>query len=118
MIKINLEFPNGSLNLEFPIDGVEPSSIRLVDHGPKKLAIIKVIRNATGRGLKEAKEYVESLPHLLRRSDLLPGATLGRLRADMVAEGASCDVQGIIDSPQARLLRTTLEAYGLLEVQS
>ena len=34
----------------------------LKDIGPNKIAIIKVVREATGLGLKEAKDLVESAP--------------------------------------------------------
>ena len=34
----------------------------LADFGAKKLDVIKVIREITGLGLKEAKEFVESVP--------------------------------------------------------
>ena len=34
----------------------------LADFGAKKLDVIKVIRELTGLGLKEAKEFVESVP--------------------------------------------------------
>jgi len=32
----------------------------LVDHGPNKIALIKVVRELTGHGLKEAKDIVEA----------------------------------------------------------
>ena len=33
-----------------------------MDHGPKKIAVIKAVRRLTGLGLKEAKTLVESAP--------------------------------------------------------
>ena len=38
------------------------SHILLVDHGAKKINVIKEIRGITGLGLKEAKELVEGAP--------------------------------------------------------
>jgi ribosomal protein L7/L12 len=37
-------------------------SVTLDDYGPEKIEVIKVIRNYTGLGLKEAKDLVESAP--------------------------------------------------------
>lgn len=37
-------------------------TVVLVDHGAKKINVIKEIRGITGLGLKEAKELVESCP--------------------------------------------------------
>jgi large subunit ribosomal protein L7/L12 len=39
-----------------------PREVRLVSCGPNKLAVVKVVREATGLGLKEAKELVERAP--------------------------------------------------------
>ena len=40
----------------------EPKGLTLVSHGEKKINVIKEVRAATGLGLKEAKEMVESAP--------------------------------------------------------
>lgn len=37
----------------------------LVDYGTEKVKVIKAIRETTGMGLKDAKNFVESLPHTL-----------------------------------------------------
>ena len=34
----------------------------------KKIAILKVVRSITGLGLKEAKEFVESVPKIIKQS--------------------------------------------------
>ena len=38
--------------------------VELTDVGPNKVKVIKVVREATGLGLKEAKEVVDSAPKL------------------------------------------------------
>ncbi len=40
--------------------------VELTDIGAKKLNVIKVVREITGVGLKEAKELVESAPKVLK----------------------------------------------------
>lgn len=38
----------------------------LADHGSNKIAVIKVVREITGLGLKEAKELVDSAPKAIK----------------------------------------------------
>lgn len=38
----------------------------LKDHGPKKLDIVKLVKNLTGMGLKEAKDAVDGVPTVLK----------------------------------------------------
>ncbi|MCX7908599.1 MAG: 50S ribosomal protein L7/L12 [Ignavibacteria bacterium] len=40
--------------------------VELTDMGPNKLNVIKVIREITGLGLKEAKELVEGAPKMVK----------------------------------------------------
>lgn len=40
----------------------------LADAGPKKINVIKVVREVTGLGLKEAKDLVESAPKALKEA--------------------------------------------------
>lgn len=43
-------------------------SITLADVGPNKINAIKVVREVTGLGLKEAKDLVESVPKMLKEN--------------------------------------------------
>ena len=51
-----------------PVADVEPEeeqtefNVMLADFGPKKINVIKVVRQMTSLGLKEAKDMVESAP--------------------------------------------------------
>lgn len=38
----------------------------LTDHGSNKIAVIKIVREITGLGLKEAKELVDSAPKAIK----------------------------------------------------
>lgn len=40
--------------------------VELTDMGPKKLNVIKVVRELTGLGLKEAKDLVEGAPGIIK----------------------------------------------------
>ncbi|MDD5939649.1 MAG: 50S ribosomal protein L7/L12 [Lachnospiraceae bacterium] len=40
--------------------------VELTDVGPNKIKVIKVVREATGLGLKESKDMVESAPKIVK----------------------------------------------------
>ena len=40
--------------------------VELTEVGPKKVKVIKVVREATGLGLKEAKDVVDSAPKMVK----------------------------------------------------
>ena len=60
--------------------------VELTDVGPNKIKVIKVVREATGLGLKEAKEAVEAAPKVLKAA--APKAEAEDIKAKLEAEGA------------------------------
>jgi len=51
------------------VEAVEEKSIFnvvLTDSGANKIQVIKVVKDATGKGLKEAKDMVDNLPATLK----------------------------------------------------
>ena len=60
--------------------------VELTDVGPNKIKVIMVVREATGLGLKEAKEAVEAAPKVLKEA--APKAEAEDLKAKLEAEGA------------------------------
>ena len=60
--------------------------VELTEVGPNKVKVIKVVREATGLGLKEAKEAVEAAPKVLKEA--APKAEAEDLKAKLEAEGA------------------------------
>lgn len=54
------------------INRVEPTefSVVLSEAGPKKLDVIRAVRDLTGYGLKEAKDLVDNLPKTLTAAPL------------------------------------------------
>ena len=60
--------------------------VELTEVGPNKVKVIKVVREATGLGLKEAKDLVDSAPKVLKEAASKEEAD--DLKAKLEAEGA------------------------------
>ncbi len=60
--------------------------VELTDVGPNKVKVIKVVREATGLGLKEAKDLVDSAPKMIKEAASKEEAD--DLKAKLEAEGA------------------------------
>ena len=60
--------------------------VELTEVGPNKVKVIKVVREATGLGLKEAKDLVDSAPKTLKEGASKEEAD--DLKAKLEAEGA------------------------------
>ncbi len=59
----------------------------------KKIAVIKVVREVTGLGLKEAKELVESAPKELK--DSAPKAEAEEIKGKVEAAGGKASLKGL-----------------------
>jgi large subunit ribosomal protein L7/L12 len=65
-------------------DAKEQVTVKLVDFGDRKIDVIKIVREVTGLGLKEAKDVVEAAP-----SNILKGVAVGEAnRARIALESA------------------------------
>ena len=60
--------------------------VELTDVGPNKVKVIKVVREATGLGLKEAKDLVDSAPKMLKEGASKEEAE--DIKTKLEAEGA------------------------------
>ena len=60
--------------------------VELTDVGPNKVKVIKVVREVTGLGLKEAKEVVDGAPKVLKEG--AEKAEADDIKAKLEAEGA------------------------------
>ena len=60
--------------------------VALTEVGPNKVKVIKVVREATGLGLKEAKEVVDGAPKVLKEG--ASKAEAEELKTKLEAEGA------------------------------
>lgn len=59
----------------------------LESFGDKKVPVIKVVRSATGLGLKEAKDLVEGAPSTVKEA--LPKDAAEKLKAELEDQGAT-----------------------------
>ena len=60
--------------------------VELTEVGPNKVKVIKVVREATGLGLKEAKDVVDGAPKVLKQGASKEEAN--DIKAKLQAEGA------------------------------
>ena len=60
--------------------------VELTEVGPNKVKVIKVVREATGLGLKEAKDLVDNAPKVLKEAASKEEAD--EIKAKLEAEGA------------------------------
>ena len=63
----------------------------LTSAGTQKIAVIKAVREATGLGLKEAKELVDGAPSTVKEA--MPAADAEALKAKLEEAGASIELK-------------------------
>ena len=61
-------------------------NVELTEVGPNKVKVIKVVREITGLGLKEAKEVVDGAPKMIKEG--VEKAEADDIKAKLEAEGA------------------------------
>src|ERR1700742_900507 len=66
-------------------------TVVLTAAGDKKINVIKVVREITGLGLKEAKDLVEGAPKPVKEG--VPKADAEKLKAKIEAEGAKVELK-------------------------
>ncbi|MGY0399851.1 MAG: 50S ribosomal protein L7/L12 [Ostreibacterium sp.] len=69
----------------------EDFDVVLLGDGGKKVPVIKVVRNITGLGLKEAKEAVESSPSVLKEG--VPKTEAEAIKAQLEEVGAQVELK-------------------------
>ena len=65
--------------------------VELTDAGAQKSKVIKVVREVTGLGLKEAKDFVEAVPKVLKEA--LPKEEADELKAKLEEAGAKVTIK-------------------------
>ena len=65
--------------------------VELTEVGPNKVKVIKVVRDCTGLGLKEAKDVVDGAPKILKEGASKEEAE--DIKAKLEAEGAKCTLK-------------------------
>jgi len=66
-------------------------NVILAAAGDKKINVIKVVRELTGLGLKEAKDLVEAAPKAVKEA--VPKADAEKMKAKLEAEGAKVELK-------------------------
>jgi len=66
-------------------------NVVLASAGGNKIAVIKEVREATGLGLKEAKDLVDGAPKVVKEA--LPKAKAEELKAKLEAAGATVELK-------------------------
>ena len=74
-----------------PVEEKTEFDVVLVDAGASKLNVIKVVREITGLGLKEAKELVESAPKTLKEA--VSKETAEGIAKQLTEAGAKAEVK-------------------------
>jgi large subunit ribosomal protein L7/L12 len=74
-----------------PAEVKDEFTVVLVAAGDKKINVIKVVREITGLGLKEAKDLVEAAPKAVKEG--VPKADAEKLKAKIEAEGAKVELK-------------------------
>ena len=59
--------------------------------GEKKIQVIKVVRTATGLGLKEAKDLVDGAPKVVKEA--LQKADADKLKKELEEQGATVELK-------------------------
>ena len=65
--------------------------VELTEVGPNKVKVIKVVREATGLGLKEAKDLVDSAPKMVKEAVSKEEAE--EVKSKLEAEGAKATIK-------------------------
>ena len=65
--------------------------VELTEVGPNKVKVIKVVKDATGLGLKEAKDLVDGAPNVVKEA--VSKAEADDIKAKLEAEGAVVTVK-------------------------
>lgn len=78
-----------------PAADAEPTSFDVIlkDAGAQKIAVIKVVKDAAGLGLKEAKELVDGAPKEVKKGLSKEDGT--KLKEQLEAAGATVELKGV-----------------------
>jgi large subunit ribosomal protein L7/L12 len=74
-----------------PVEEQTEFNVELLDFGDKKIQVIKAVREVTELGLKEAKDFVESLPRNVKEGISKEDAET--IKEKLEAAGASCQIK-------------------------
>jgi len=78
-----------------PAEEAAPTNFDVIlkDHGSQKIQVIKVVKEAAGLGLKEAKALVDGAPAPVKEN--LPEADANALKEQLEGAGAVVELKGV-----------------------
>lgn len=74
-----------------PVEEKDSFNVVLKEGGPQKIQVIKVVREVTGKGLKEAKDLVDAAPQVVKEG--VKKAEADELKAKLEAAGATVELK-------------------------
>jgi large subunit ribosomal protein L7/L12 len=74
-----------------PVEEKTEFDVNLVSSGAQKINVIKVVRAATGLGLKEAKDLVDGAPKVIKEA--LSKADAEKLKKELEEAGATVELK-------------------------
>ena len=74
-----------------PVEEKTEFNVELTTIGEKKIQVIKVVRELTGLGLKEAKDLVDGAPRMVKEG--IPKADAEDMKKKLEAEGATVTIK-------------------------
>ena len=83
--------PAGGGAAAAPAEEKTEFDVVLASHGENKIGVIKVVRAATGLGLKEAKDLVEAAPKPVKTG--ISKQDADKLKAELEAAGAKVEIK-------------------------
>ncbi len=83
--------PGGGGGAAAPVEEKTEFDVMLEGFGDKKIGVIKVVRQATGLGLKEAKDLVEAVPSKVKEG--LSKADAEKLKKELEEAGATVSIK-------------------------
>jgi large subunit ribosomal protein L7/L12 len=83
--------PGGGGAAAAPAEEKTEFDVVLAAFGENKIGVIKVVRSATGLGLKEAKDLVEAAPKPVKTG--ISKADADKLKAELEAAGAKVEIK-------------------------
>jgi len=83
--------PVGGAGPAAPVEEKTEFDVVLSAYGENKIGVIKVVRSATGLGLKEAKDLVEAAPKPVKTG--ISKADADKLKAELEAAGAKVEIK-------------------------
>lgn len=74
-------------------EGPTSFDVILKEHGSQKIAVIKLVKDIAGLGLKEAKDLVDAVPKAVKQG--VPKEEADKLKEQLEASGAVVEIKGV-----------------------